>query len=74
MGITRSKQAWKLLEELECELNTILKYTFNAYAQFESVFDDDGSFVNCRFISVNDAYERLMGVTNQQVYGKTVYL
>jgi two-component system CheB/CheR fusion protein len=71
--ITKAKQAWKMLEERESELNAILKGMFNAFATFASVFDDNNNLVSCRFISINDAFEHLLGVTNMKVCGKTVH-
>ncbi len=73
MDITARKQAGKKLEERERELNAILKGMFNAFVLFESMFDDRDNFIGCRFVLVNDAYERIMGVANEQVIGKKVH-
>ncbi len=70
--ITQNKETWKMLEERERQMKALVKGMFNACVQFQSVFDDDGGFVGCRFVFINDAYERMMGVTGRQVSGKTV--
>ena len=72
MDITRNKQAGRLLEEREGQMNTLIKGMFNACARFESVFDGDGTFVTCRFVSTNDAYDRIMNITSRQVHGRTL--
>jgi two-component system, chemotaxis family, CheB/CheR fusion protein len=71
--ITRNKKTWKMLEERERQMKALVKGMFNACAQFESVFDDDGKFTGCRFVFINDAFERLLGVTGKQARGKMVH-
>jgi two-component system, chemotaxis family, CheB/CheR fusion protein len=75
VDITRVKQIVTALEEHECEKNTILTGMHNGYATFESVFDDAdaGTFVSYRFVTVNEAFTRITGVTNEQAHGKTVH-
>ena len=55
------------------ELQWLFKSMINAFVLFESVFDDDGNFISCRFVYINDAYERITGVKNEEVTGKTVH-
>ena len=45
----------------------------NAFVLFESVFDENGKFVSYRFVFINEAYERITGVKNKEVQGKTVH-
>ena len=71
--ITTTKQAWMKVKERESEMDTIRRAILAPFAQFESVFDDDGSFSGCRFVFINEAYARIMSVTNDQVCGKTVH-
>lgn|GEM_PF-1103444 len=51
----------------------LLRSMTNAFVIFESVFDDDGAFVSYRFEYINDAYERITGVTLDEVRGRTVH-
>ena len=39
----------------------------------ESIFDDQGTFVNYRIVFINDAFERLTGLGAKDVIGKTVF-
>ena len=71
--ITESKRIGKELAEREREFNSILKSVFSPFALFESVFDGNGKFINSRIVFINDAYERLTGVTNEQARGKTAH-
>ena len=73
VDITESKRATTALKDCKSEMNAILKGMFNAYALFESVFDDGDNFISGRFSTVNEAFERMMGVTNEQVRGRTVH-
>jgi PAS domain-containing protein len=60
---------WKSKEELQW----LFKSMINAFVLFESVFDDNGHFISYRFVYINDAYERITGVKNEEVKGKTVH-
>jgi two-component system CheB/CheR fusion protein len=71
--ISESKSAGRRLQERERELSAILQGMFNAFAIFESVFDGEGQFISYRFVRINQAYESLMGVSSEQVSGKTVH-
>ncbi len=55
------------------ETNWLLKTMFNAFVLFDSVFDESGKFVSYRFVFINDAYEKITGVKNEDVKGKTVH-
>jgi len=61
------------LRESEKELRWLFKSMINAFVLFESVFDNDSKFVSYRFVYINDAYERITGVKNKEVKGKTVH-
>ena len=71
--ITERKRIEDALRESEHELRALFKSMLNAFVLFESVFDRDGNFVSYRFVYINDAYERITGVKNNEVRGKTVH-
>ncbi len=71
--ISERKQATTRLEERGRELKAVMKGMFNAFALFESVVNEGGDFLSYRFVVVNDAYERMMGVQNAQVVGRSVH-
>jgi PAS domain S-box-containing protein len=57
----------------ESELQHIFSSMINAFVLFESVFDENGTFISYRFIYINNAYEKITGVKNDEVRGKTVH-
>jgi PAS domain S-box-containing protein len=67
------KNTLEALSESKEELQQLVDKSINAFALFESVFDDSGSFVSYRFLYFNEAYERITGVKNEEVRGKTVH-
>ncbi len=71
--ITERKIAEKKLRDQANELQWLFKSMINAFVLFESVFDEQGKFISYRFIYINDAYERVTGVKNDAVSGKTVH-
>lgn len=72
-AITEQKKAELLLRNEESEKTQILQKMLNAFVLFESVFDDNGDFISYRFININKAYEKITGVKNEEVKGKTVH-
>ena len=72
IDITTSKKLEAELRQSEQQLNAPLKNVTNAFALFASVFDENGNFINARFVFINDAYEKQMGIKNAVVQGKTM--
>ncbi|MFZ5517038.1 MAG: PAS domain S-box protein [Candidatus Zhuqueibacterota bacterium] len=71
--ITERKLAEKRMQDHANELQWLFKSMINAFVIFESVFDADGRFISYRFVYINDAYERITSVKNEDVKGKTVH-
>ncbi|MDD5677979.1 MAG: PAS domain S-box protein [Kiritimatiellae bacterium] len=67
------KRADEALRENEKNQRRLLESMINAFAIFESVFDDAGQFISCRFVFINDAYELITGVKYKEVKGKTIH-
>jgi len=61
------------IEEQENDLMLLFKNMINAFVLFRSVFDKKGNFISYRFIYINNAYEKITGVKNKDVKGKTVH-
>jgi two-component system, chemotaxis family, CheB/CheR fusion protein len=71
--ISVAKELETELRKSESEMKALFNNMTNAFALFESVFSDDGSFINCRFAFINKAYEKQMGLKNAEVQGKTIF-
>jgi PAS domain S-box-containing protein len=71
--VTERKQAEEELRASQQELRWLLDSMMNAFVLFESVFDETGHFISYRFVYINDAYEHIIGVKNEEVRGKTVH-
>ncbi|MDA3912008.1 MAG: PAS domain S-box protein [Bacteroidales bacterium] len=61
------------INEKENDLILLSQNMINAFVLFHSVFDDKGDFISYRFVYINDAYEKITGVKNKDVKGKTVH-
>jgi PAS domain S-box-containing protein len=72
-NISERKNTEEQLRASAEEQEWILKSMMNAFVIFQSVFDESGRFVSYRFEYINDAYERITGVTMEGVRGKTVH-
>ncbi len=70
---TRERAARQAIEASERDLKQLIQSMLNAFVLFESVFDHAGRFVSYRFLMINGAYERITGVTQEGVRGKTVH-
>ncbi len=54
------------------DFNQLIHNMPNAFAYFDSVFDENDNFVSYRFIYVNESYEKLTDIKLEDVAGKTV--
>jgi len=72
-AMNEQQQAEKGLMKSEQEKDRMLKSMINAFVIFESVFDSNDRFISYRFVYINNAYERITGVKNEEVRGKTVH-
>ncbi len=61
------------LRKNEKELQYLFKSMITAFVLFESIFDEKGDFISYRFVYINDAYEHITGVKNEEVKGKSVH-
>jgi len=60
------------LKQSHDELQYLLRSMTEAFAIFDSVFDDKGNFISYRFVYINEAFEYVAGVRNDEVKGKKV--
>ena len=70
--VTERIGAEEKLRRSEGELQSLIRSMINTFVIFESVFDGEGRFVNCRFLYVNDACEKSVGVKSRDLTGRTI--
>ncbi len=70
---TERKFAEDALAVSQKNLELIIKRMINAFVSYESVFNETGEFISFRYIYINEAYERITGLKNDEVQGKTVH-
>ncbi|MEN6342909.1 MAG: PAS domain S-box protein [Methanospirillum sp.] len=71
--ITERKRADAALQRVSTELQQIFGNMISALIVWESVFDEAGRFVSCRFGKFNDAFARTTGVRGEEVQGKDIF-
>ena len=71
--VTDRLEAEESLKKREHEFSSLMRSMLNAFVLFESVFDETGTFISYRFIYINDAYEKVTGVTLDYIKGKTIH-
>ena len=70
--ISRARNLEETLRGREQEMKMLFAKMPNAFVLFQSMFDNNGALVNCRFAFVNEAFERIAGASNAALVGKTI--
>lgn len=74
IGIAYSeKAAVDRLQTSKNEMSHLLNNMSEAFALFESIFDEHGDIVNCRFVCINDAFEHITSMIRKDVENMTLY-
>lgn len=60
-------------EDGDQKYRMLFETMFSAYALHEIIVDDENNPINYRFLEVNPAFERITGMTANQVVGKTIF-
>jgi len=60
-----------LLEE-EMQFRKLIASMQQGLALFEVILDDNNNPINCKYLKVNEAYEKLTGLKNDEIIGKIV--
>ncbi len=69
--ITARKKAEEALRESEKRFRGLFETMITAYAHLEMIYDESGKPIDSRFLDVNPAWEKMMGMTREQAVGKT---
>ena len=70
--ITEAKRAAEALSESEGRYRSLFTEMLDGFALHQIICDDLGNPVNYRYLEVNPAFERLIGMQSHNVIGKTV--
>lgn len=71
--ITNRKKAELELQAASNRTLQLMKSMINGFVVFESVFDEAGEFVDCRYLYTNDAFDQIQGLSGKDLIGKTIY-
>ena len=63
----------RAIREMDRERQLLLQRMLNAFVIMESIFNERGEFISCRFLYLNDACERITGLDRNRVTGRTVH-
>ncbi len=72
-GVTLRKQVEKALQQSERKYRSLFNSMHEGFALLEMINDDNNHPYDFKYIDVNPAFERIYGLTRQQVVGKTGY-
>ena len=72
IDITERKQAEENLKAASNQTLQLMHSMISGFVVFESVFDESGQFVDCRYVLTNDAFGRILGISSEEVIGKTI--
>ncbi|MCP4535862.1 MAG: PAS domain S-box protein, partial [Chloroflexi bacterium] len=69
--ITERKQAEEALQESEEKFRLMFETMVSGFALLEMVYDEYDRPVDCRYLEVNPAHERLTGLKTTEIIGRT---
>ena len=71
VNLTSQKLAEAALKESENKYRLLFENTSEGLALCEMIFDDNGQPADYRFLNINPVFEKFIGLTNNQISGKT---
>jgi PAS domain S-box-containing protein len=69
--VTAHRRAEQALRDSEARYRALFNRIIDAFAVHDVLCDADGSPVDCRFLDVNPAFERLTGLKREEILGRT---
>ncbi|MCP4606566.1 MAG: PAS domain S-box protein, partial [Proteobacteria bacterium] len=70
--ITERKRTTHELRESEEKYRSIFETMVNGFAVLELIYDDNGKALDCRYVELNPAHEKLTGLETEKIIGKTL--
>jgi len=71
INITRQKQAEQSRQESLEQYRHLFNTMLDAYVYHEAILDENGRVKDIRYLEANPVFEKYMGVTRDQILGKT---
>jgi PAS domain S-box-containing protein len=71
--ITDRRRAEELLIKSEEQYRMLFNEMTNGFALHEIILDENGKPIDIRFLSVNPAYEKNIGLKKENIIGKTIF-
>jgi PAS domain S-box-containing protein len=71
-NITERKQAEQALKQSEEKFRTLFNKMMNAFALHEMIFDENEEAIDYKFLEVNPAWEKIVGINAESVVGKRI--
>lgn len=72
MDVTKLKRAQRELQSRERKYRTLFENMMNAFALHEVVLDEEGNPIDYVFLEANSAFEKMTGLSQQDLIGKRV--
>lgn len=70
--VSERKRAEMALKESEKKYRMLFNSMMDAFAFHEAVYDEQGKFVDYRYLEVNHMYEKIVGKKRKELIGKSV--
>ncbi|MCT4621635.1 MAG: PAS domain S-box protein [Marinisporobacter sp.] len=70
--ITDRKKAEKALSESQEKYQTLLMNMNNGFAYFKGIRDENNNLIDCVYLEVNEAFEKLTGLNKKDIIGKSL--
>lgn len=73
IDITKEKEIKNRLKASEAKYQELFDKMYNGFALQEGIFDNDGNMVSYRIIEVNNAFEKILNVKNEDIINKDIF-
>ncbi len=71
-AVIRRRQAEQALKNSEKKYRMLFNSMMDAFAFHEAVYDEQGKFVDYKYLDINRMYEKIIGLKREEIIGKPV--